>query len=391
MATFKQYEKKDGTKLWQFQTYLGTNPLTGRPIKTTRRNFKTKKEAQLALSRLKLEFETNNGLKKEVNDTFTDVYILWYENYRKTVKESTSIATERYIKIHVLPLLGNYKIKKITPKMAQESVNIWAKKLQVYRIVLQYTSKIFDYAINLELIDKNPFSKVIRPKIKKTRPEKEIKFYTSEQVGFILNYLEKKVTQVNNSNFLYKYFAEWDLTLYRILAFTGVRGGEALALLWDDINFYERTLDINKTLSQTRTGYAVLPPKTKKSNRIISLDSKTIKILKKWQLHQKEYLFQNGTVNNNIIFSNFEGKYSNRQSLYMRSSRIAEFTHMPNIGTHGWRHTHASMLYEAGIPMREAQERLGHSSLEMTNSIYTHLNEKQKNGTAEKLAKFANF
>ncbi|HGF7252508.1 TPA: tyrosine-type recombinase/integrase [Enterococcus faecium] len=319
------------------------------------------------------------------------MYILWYENYRKTVKESTSIATERYIKIHVLPLLGNYKIKKITPKMAQESVNIWAKKLQVYRIVLQYTSKIFDYAINLELIDKNPFSKVIRPKIKKTRPEKEIKFYTSEQVGFILNYLEKKVTQVNNSNFLYKYFAEWDLTLYRILAFTGVRGGEALALLWDDINFYERTLDINKTLSQTRTGYAVLPPKTKKSNRIISLDSKTIKILKKWQLHQKEYLFQNGIVNNNIIFSNFEGKYSNRQSLYMRSTRIAEFTHMPNIGTHGWRHTHASMLYEAGIPMREAQERLGHSSLEMTNSIYTHLSEKQKNGTAEKLAKFANF
>lgn len=208
---------------------------------------------------------------------------------------------------------------------------------------------------------------------------------------FILNYLEKKVTQVNNSNFLYKYFAEWDLTLYRILAFTGICGGEALLLLWDDINYYKKTLSISKTLSQTRTGYAVLPPKTKKSCRTSSLDSKTIKILKKWQLHLKEYLFQNGIVNNSIIFSNFEGKYSNRQALYRRSARIAEFTHMPNVGTHGWRHTHASMLYEAGIPMKEAQERLGHTSLEITNSIYTHLSEKQKNGTAEKLASFADF
>lgn len=94
-------------------------------------------------------------------------------------------------------------------------------------------------------------------------------------------------------------------------------------------------------------------------------------------------MFQNGIVNNNIIFSNFEGIYSNRQVLYMRSARIAEFTHMPNVGTHGWRHTHASMLYEAGIPMKEAQERLGHASLEITNSIYTHLSEKQKNATAE--------
>ncbi|OTP09601.1 hypothetical protein A5844_002380 [Enterococcus sp. 10A9_DIV0425] len=390
MATFNQYVKKDGTKLWQFQAYLGINALTGKPIKTTRRNFKTKKEAKLALARLKIEFEKNHGLEKETHDTFIDIYNLWYENYRKTVKESTSIATERYIKIHVLPLLGNYKIKKITPKMAQESVNIWAEKLEVYRVVLQYTSKIFDYAINLELIEKNPFSKVIRPKTKKTRREKEIKYYTSDQVKFVLDYLEKKVTQVNNANFLYKYFAEWDLTLYRTLAFTGIRGGEALALLWDDINFNEGTLNINKTLSQTRKGYAALSPKTKNSNRIISLDPKTIKILKKWRLHQKNYLFKNG-VDSNIIFANFEGNYSNRQSLYMRSCRIADFTHMPNIGTHGWRHTHASMLYEAGIPMKEAQVRLGHASLEMTNSIYTHLSEKQKNATAEKLAKFANF
>jgi hypothetical protein len=64
MATFKQYTKKDGSKRWKFQAYLGTNPATGKPIKTTRSNFKTKKAAQLELSRLKVEFD-KKGLQKK--------------------------------------------------------------------------------------------------------------------------------------------------------------------------------------------------------------------------------------------------------------------------------------------------------------------------------------
>lgn len=390
MATIKQYAKKDGSKLWMFQTYLGINRATGKPVKTTRRGFSTKKEAQLKLNRLLVDFE-KNGLEKSNNDTFKEVYELWYDNYRKTVKESTSIATERYVKLHVLPVFGECKIKHITPKMAQKAVNTWADKLQVYKVVLQYASKVADYAITLEILESNPFERVSRPKVKRTRKEKEIKFYTSDQVQQVLSFLDNKVKQVKDDNLLYKYFAEWDYTIYRTLAFTGIRGGEALALNWNDIDFNNKTLTINKTLSKTRKGYDVLPPKTKSSNRIISLDDKTCTVLKKWQLRQKEFFFQNRIKNKNIIFSDYESNYSNRQALYQRSTRLANFVSLPNIGTHGWRHTHASMLYEAGVPMKEAQERLGHASLEMTNSIYTHLSDKQKNATAEKLAQFANF
>ncbi len=390
MATFKQYDKKDGSKAWQFQSYLGINPANGKPIKTTRRGFKTKKEAQLELNRLLVNFE-QNGLEKTYDETFQEVFNLWFENYQKTVKESTSIGTERYMKIHVLPIIGDYKINSITPAMAQNAVNKWADKLQVYKVVLQYVSKVVDHAITLGIAKSNPFERVTRPKIKRAREEKEIKFYTSDEVQKVLNYLEEKAKQVPSSNLMYKYFAEWDLTMYRLLAFSGLRAGEALALTWPDIDFKNNLLTVNKTLSKTRTGFAVVSPKTKSSNRIISLDDKTCKILKRWQLRQKEFFFQNRVNNQNIIFSDYESQYSNRQSLYMRSSRIAQFVGLPNIGTHGWRHTHASMLYEAGVPMKETQDRLGHASLEMTNSIYTHLSSKQKNATAEKLARFANF
>lgn len=390
MATIRQYTKKDGSKAWQFQTYLGINQATGKPVKTTRRGFNTKKEAQLELNRLLVEFETN-GLEAEHSETFQEVFDLWFDNYKKTVKESTSMATERYIKIHVLPIIGNYKINQITVKMAQNVVNKWADKLQVYKVVLQYVSKVMDYAITLEIAQNNPFERVTRPKVKRTRTEKEVKFYTSDEVQKVLSNLEQRAKNMYSENLMYKYFAEWDLTMYRVLAFTGLRGGEALALTWKDIDFSNKLLTVNKTLSQTRKGFEVLPPKTKSSNRIISIDDKTCSLLKKWQLRQKQFFFQNKIKNKNIIFSDYESNYSNRQSLYMRSSRVSQFVGLPNIGTHGWRHTHASMLYEAGVPMKEAQERLGHASLEMTNSIYTHLNSKQKNAAAEKLAKFANF
>ncbi|WP_432228228.1 tyrosine-type recombinase/integrase [Enterococcus faecalis] len=70
--------------------------------------------------------------------------------------------------------------------------------------------------------------------------------------------------------------------------------------------------------------------------------------------------------------------------LYIHSSRIAEFTHLLNIDTNGWRHNHTFMLYEADVSMKEAQLRLGHSSLKMTNSIYTQLSEEQKTAMIKK-------
>lgn len=337
-----------------------------------------------------MDFE-NNRLKKQEKIKFSEMYSMWFEHYQTTVKEATSIATERHIRLHVLPTLGNLYIDKIDVRTAQKLVNKLADTLQTYKSVIQYCSKIMCYAINLEIIDKNPFAHTVKPKIKRTRKEKEVKFYTVEEINLTLNFLESKVKHAATKPLLTKYFTELDYTMYRLLAFSGLRGGEALALTFDDIDFTAKTLTVNKTLSQIKGGYTVTTPKTKSSNRTISLDDKTLQILKKWQLRQKEFLFAYGGNNTNIIFPDINGDYANRQLLYQRSARLSNAVGLPNIGTHGWRHSHASLLYSAGATMKEAQERLGHSSMEITNTIYTHLSDKQKNETAEKLAKFANF
>ncbi|WP_430602213.1 hypothetical protein IGJ02_002520 [Enterococcus sp. DIV0724b] len=390
MATFRQYTKKDGSKAWMFKAYLGTDPSTGKQVQTTRRNFETKKIAQKKLNELLVDYE-KNGLKKQNITTFQEVYDLWYTSYKNTVKESTSIATERYMKLHILPVFGKSRIDKITLKQCQKAVNDWAEKLQVFKVVLQYAIKVMDYAINLEIIDSNPFKKVIRPVRKETAEQKKIKFYTAEELESVMVYLKTNVNKYKDGTLLQKFFAEYEYTLYRLLAFTGLRGGEAAALTWDDIDFTEQTLNVSKTLSKTREGFAVSTPKTKSSNRNIGVDPKTLRILKRWQLRQKEFLFANRVKGCDIIFADINGTHTERQSLYQRSSRLAQKTGLPNIGTHGFRHSHASMLFEAGVSMKDAQERLGHSSIEMTMDIYTHVTKKSKEKTVKQLAKFASF
>ena len=82
MAMIKQYKKKNGEKAWYFKTYLGIDPLTGKKKYTTKRGFRTQKEAKTALSRLELELQ-KTGMPTSTNATFKEAAELWLENYKK--------------------------------------------------------------------------------------------------------------------------------------------------------------------------------------------------------------------------------------------------------------------------------------------------------------------
>lgn len=99
-----------------------------------------------------------------------------------------------------------------------------------------------------------------------------------------------------------------------LLAFSGCRIGEILALTWDNINFKTNEMAIKKTVARSDKYYISETPKTKKSNRIIYLDEKTIKQLKFWKLEQRKYLFQLGFAKANYLFTNDENNFTINQS-----------------------------------------------------------------------------
>lgn len=387
MATFKKYTKGDAT-YWQFRAYLGTDEATGKRIATTRRGFKTEREAKQAYKKLLIDYEKNGGLnsKPTVNiKTFEELYNLWLESYQTTVKESTLINTKIIFNFHILPKFGNMKLNKISIAQAQKAVNDWSKKVRHYNCINAYCKRLMNYAISLELVDKNPFEYVIKPKSKDK--DDKIKFYTKDELQTILNYLESRT---HSEDELQRHQEFFYYCLVRLLAFSGLRINEALALEWSDIDFNSYALSVNKTLSRAEKGFKSSTPKTKASVRTIPLDTKTMQVLKAWRTIHKEMLFMNGK-RSELVFSNYLGVVISYTNHWRQVETRLNKTDVTPLSFHAFRHTHASLLFASGVSMKEAQARLGHSSIQMTMDIYTHVTADQQTETVEKLSKFANF
>lgn len=379
MATIKCYETKDGNKLYKFQIYIGTDPLTGKRLKTTRSGFKTKKEAQLAISRLQLEIEQGT-FKKTSNETFKDVYNLWIEQYKISgVKENSITKTIGIFNNHILPLLGENRINQIDVMMCQKCVNTWFEKIKKYSAIKAYAAQILDLAITLGMITVNPMQLVKVPRKTREINEGKIKFYTKEQLNKFMDHLEEE----DNSK---------AFSLLWVLAFTGMRLGEVSALTWNDINFTTNDIKINKTLAIGEKGRLYIQStKTKTSTRIISIDDDTKEVLKKWKIKQKQdclILGFNTLQPDQLVFSNQKNSFLASSTIKKWMTLIQEKYGLPRLTPHGLRHTHCSLLFEANASIKEVQERLGHSSIESTMNVYAHVSKKAKEGTAEKFSQF---
>jgi len=140
---------------------------------------------------------------------------------------------------------------------------------------------------------------------------------------------------------------------------TGLRGGELLALTPDDIDIKNKTLRVNKT---KHISGIVTAPKTLSSVRTIEIDNSTLNIL-------MNYMSANETIFNTNM---------NNLSYYLKKI---------NVSTHTFRHTHVALLIESGVPIKVISERLGHSNINTTLNIYTHVTANMKLDLRSKLDK----
>lgn len=377
MATFKQYEKKNGTKAWLFQAYIGIDEVTGEKKFTTRRGFKTKKEAQATLNRLLVDIEAN-GFHQTKITTFQQLYEQWLPIYKNTVKPSTYASTLTVFDLYILPKFQHMKLNKITIAYCQKVLNDWYKNYKGYKGFKMKFNLLFNYGVSIEAVPSNPMAKTQTPRKKET--EKKLNFYTKEQLIAFLNSYKDEGDAMRS-------------LFFHLLAYTGMRKSEALALSWCDVNFLKSEIKIGKTVAIDEKSKIILQtPKTEKSYRTISIDSFTMKLLTDWQRKQKEYLLKlghNANKPSQLVFNTDKNglirpSYVNGwlKNFYVRHED------MPTITAHGFRHTHCSLLFEAGASMKEVQERLGHKDIQTTMNIYAHVTPEKVKDTADKFAQF---
>lgn len=386
MASIKSYTNANGEKLYKFQLYAGTDAQTGKPIKTTRRGFTTKKKATLEASRLELEI-AQGGIKEENNIKFEDVYKQWYQAYINTVRESTFARTAGMFKNHILVEFGNKRIRTIKINDVQKAVNKWFKIAPAtFTKWYHYTSMVFDYAIKEGYIENsgnaNPCKLVSIPKKQEEQGDKFANFWNKQQLIQFFNCIDANKE-------LEKF------TLFRVLAFAGLRRGECLALTWDDVDFANGTIRINKTLTQGIKGKQIVQaPKTKKGRRTILLDTSTLNYIKRWRTQQKQrYLMLgfNTFKNSQLIFATVHNTHKCLNTPAKWLHKIIKENGLTKITVHGFRHTHASALFASGASIKEVQERLGHEDVQTTMNVYTHVTDQQNKDAVDKLVNYLNF
>lgn len=381
-TTIKNYKLKSNETRYMFHLYIGVDPLTGKELSTTRRGFKTQKEAKDEMAKLKGEI-SSGSYKKQATETYQDVYDIYIEHYENTVQDSTFLKTVRIFKNHILPTMGQYKIDKIDVAICQKHVNQWAKKLKRFTMIKAYAAKVLTFAMKRGFIARNPFDLVEIPVVKKQisiDEEENENFYNREQLVELLDCFNKE-------NNLKRY------AFFHLLAFSGMRKGEAFALMWKDINFTSSEIRINKAIARGEQGLYLGPTKNGLP-RTIKMDNTTMQLLKEWK-HElaEEYLKRgfNTLKPNQFIFPNTENQIHEPNKTYPWLKRILKKYKLDPVTTHGLRHTHCSLLFEAGATIKEVQYRLGHKDVKTTLDVYAHVTKKAKAETIDKFEKYLTF
>ena len=362
--------KKDGSKVYRASVYLGVDQVTGKKVKT-KVTGRTQKEVKLKAIQEKIGFQKDGCTRFKASsiENYQELADLWWESYKHTVKPNTKINVKRILKNHVLPLFGAYKLNKLTTPLIQSIVNNLVDKTNkgeegaflYYDSIHALNKRILQYGVTMQAIPSNPARDVVLPRNTQKAKRQKVKHFDNEELKKFLGYLDN----LDLKKFRYCY----ENTLYKFLLATGCRINEALALSWSDIDLENAVVHITKTLNYKQETNS---PKSKASYRDLDIDQATVTMLKAYKIRQIQEAWKIGKTET-VVFSDFIHEYPNNRTLQTRLRTHFKRANVTNIGFHGFRHTHASLLLNSGIPYKELQHRLGHSTLSMTMDIYSHL------------------
>ncbi|MCY7016764.1 site-specific integrase [Streptococcus sanguinis] len=363
-----EYKKKNGTTVYRSSVYLGVDKLTGKKARTTV-TANTKKGVKIKAREAVNTFAANGYTvkNKPTITTYNELVKIWWDSYKNTVKPNTRQSMDGLVRVHLLPVFGDYKLSKLTTPILQQQVNKWADKANKgekgayanYNFLNNINRRILQYGVTMQVIQHNPARDVIIPR-KQQNKEHKIKFFSNQELKHFLDYLEN-LDQSSYENF-------FDYVLYKTLLATGCRIGEALALEWSDIDLKKGIVSISKTLNRYQETNT---PKSKAGLREIDIDKATVSLLKQYKKRQQVQSWQLGR-SEGIVFTPFTTKYAYACLLRKRLQSHFKAAGVPDISFHGFRHTHATIMLYAGIEAKDLQYRLGHSNISMTLNTYVH-------------------
>lgn len=394
--------------------------IEGKRKRITKSGFKTKAEA-LKQGMIAYNEYLNTGRNFISNEmSYSDFLDYWLENHCKiNLKYHTIEAYSNIVKTHLKPNLGFYKLSQITKTTLQDFLNkIYIEKgysknfLNNIRKVLKCS---FNYATDNEYVKVNSAANLKLPKY--DEPPKDVAhIFTTEEINMILDRFKK-------NHCIYYAF----LTAYC----TGLRIAEVFALTWDDIDFKNKTISVNKNIlkknqaggtkgrhlsGNSTTVWYFGTCKTQTSYRTVPIGDTLLKALKEYKEEQQIHKLNYGDTYMKHYKKNVINPYNNKTEIKIVNAYAeidvalpeVDFVFVKNNGVyegtdstkypfkvihyelgipcrfHDFRDTHATRLIESGADIKAVSKRLGHRNIDITYNIYVRVTEKMENETANK-------
>ena len=324
----------------------------GNRKKSTKRGFNTKREAE--------EWVRNFLMSQQAdfNMYFEDFLKLYYEDMAARIRENTMNTKKYIIDLKILPYFGKKSINSITPA----DIRKWQNELmsqgysQTYlRTINNQLTAIFNYAVKYYDLKSNPCRKA--GSMGKNQAD-EMNFWTKEEFSDFADSIMDK---------------QDSYTAFTTLFWTGVRIGELLALTPADINFEEKTISISKSYQRIKRKDVITPPKTPKSNRIITVPDFLLADIKDYM--NSMY----GLKDTDRLFPLTKSFIEHEMQRGIKNSGVKR------IRVHDIRHSHCALLFEMGIAPLEVADRLGHERVETTLNIYAHIYPNKQKHLSDKL------
>ena len=368
--------RKDGR--WEGKYTAGCDLLTGKSIIKSV-YAKTKKECAVKMAKAIQDNKTPYFKYGKGQDdcTVAEWCRVWFETYEKqTLRISTQEGYQNVIENHIIPFIGNIKLKRLNSVQIQTMYNhlkedgklnshgehlhepLSGSSVQHIHMVLSSAMK---QAVKERIIASNPCDNCKVPK----RDKKEMKIIPPNKIG---DYLEKS-----------KEFGVY--TMFCLELSSGLRKGELLALTWDDIDVESQMITVNKQLSRNKGQLLITEPKTANSIRRIAISDTLVKLLiDEHNKHQDNPVMFVCPRTNSYWSPDSIGRIHKK---ILRAADISD-----EIRFHDLRHTFATVAIQNGVDVKTVSSMLGHYSSAFTIDTYTHVTDQMQRGAAEKIAIF---
>ena len=296
----------------------------------------------------------------------------------RKLKDRTRLNNRALLSNYVLPVLGDVRLRDITPYMIDGLVQdlLQSGGLKAHRplspgtvrVIRAALSTVLSVAVNKGILRKNPVEGSTPPALVR----KERIFLTDESSRELL----EKLGAVKN---------EQIRRAIRLLLYTGLRRGELLALHWEDVDLQNGTLTVRYTLFCRKGIQMLTSPKSRASCRIIPIPEIICRDLQEQRTCIKRLKETAGShwVETGTVFVNHLGGYMNGEFLNNSFKKFLAENGFPKMHIHDLRHANASILINRGVPMKIVSEHLGHMSEKTTEEFYTHVFRRSRQVTAD--------